>query len=109
MKRCAALLCILVCVLLAACADKSEPEFALSNLVIREMPPGRDVAVAYLTIENFSKQALTFNYVHSPRTQSIEVHQHVHEDGKMLMREVKHYSVAPMARVDFVPRDIDLG
>ena len=98
----------LVC-FLAACEKKSShASFELSNLVIREMPPGRDVAVAYLRLENFSESGLTFNYVHSPRAEAVEVHQHIHEDGKMKMREVKHFTIAPESKVDFVPRGYHL-
>ncbi len=107
MKKTIFLASILAFGLLLGC-EKEEPDFILSNLVIREMPPGRDVGVAYLTLENLSNSALTFNYVHSPRAESIEVHQHIHQDGKMQMREVKHYSVSPNSRVDFVPRGYHL-
>jgi copper(I)-binding protein len=105
----ALLFCVLAGSILSGC-DKAgeEPDFTLSNLVIREMPPGKDVGVAYLTLENHSRNALVFNYIHSPRASSIEVHQHVHEDGKMMMREVKHFSVAPNSRIDFVPRGYHL-
>lgn len=98
---------IFVLSFLSAC-EKSKADFELSNLVIREMPPGRDVAVAYLTLENFSDKALVFNYVHSPRASVVEVHQHAYENGKMLMREANHLSIAPQSRVDFVPRGYHL-
>lgn len=83
------------------CSEKSD--LRIDNLVVREMPPGSEVGVAYLTIENMSSESLILNYVHSPRTDVIEVHQHLYENGLMQMREVKHLTIDPNTRVEFKP------
>ena len=87
--------------LLVACKDKHG--FEISNLIIRETPPGTKRGVAYLSIQNNSDKALVLNYVHSKRTESIEVHRHLYEEGMMKMREVKHLNIDPNQRLDFTP------
>lgn len=79
------------------------PEFEVNNVVIREMAPNKDVGVAYLTIVNNGKENLILNYVHSPRTDTIEVHQHLYENGMMQMRQVKHLNVDPNSALELVP------
>jgi len=103
-----ALSCLLAFVVSLLGCEQASDDFTISNLVIREMPPGKKVAVAYLRLENLSKKNLIFNYLHSPRAESIEVHQHLHKDGVMQMRAVNHFSVSPESRVDFVPRGYHL-
>ncbi len=93
---------ILIPLCLSACADTAPP-LIISDAVIREMAPGRDTGVAYLNIENLSKQTLTLNYVQSERTDTIEVHQHLYEDGVMKMRPLAHLMVAPGEKVVFSP------
>lgn len=86
---------------LLACSKK--PDFEITNLVIREAPPGRSMTAAYLSIENFSDKSLALNYAHSPAMEEIEIHRHLYEDGQMKMREVKHLVVEPHSRLDFKP------
>jgi copper(I)-binding protein len=90
-----------VFILVSGCSQRSD--FDIRKLTIREMPPGRNMAVAYFQIENFSAQPLVFNYVHSPVAESVEVHEHVYEQGKMKMRPVAHLSVAGNSQVNFAP------
>jgi len=82
---------LVLCVGQSACSPKQE--FEIRKLTVREMPPGREVAAAYMQIENFSDEALVFNFVHSPVAESVEVHEHVYEDGKMKMRPVRLLSL----------------
>lgn len=95
------ILVALIFCLLSACSKQAE--FEVVNLVVRETPPGSDTGVAYLSIQNNMKENLVLNYVHSPRTDVIEVHRHLYEDGLMKMREVKHLSIDPSQRLDFTP------
>lgn len=88
---------------LALSSCSKQADFEISNLVIRETPPGASKGVAYLTLVNNMSDALVLNYVHSPRVSAIEVHRHLYEDGMMRMREIKHLTIDPHQRLDFTP------
>lgn len=92
-------------VLLAACEREEEPapSLMISDLVVRETPPGKTVTAAYFRLENSTDQSWVLNYVHSPLSDRIEVHRHIYEEGMMKMREVKHLSVQPKSNLDFKP------
>lgn len=92
---------VLVWVLMSGCSEK--PSIIISQGVIKETPPGRDTGAAYVTIENASKESLVLNYVHSARTDVIEVHQHLYDNGMMKMREVKHLTIDPGTKLEFSP------
>lgn len=100
-KLLAGVMCMMFMTVFTGCAPKAD--FKIEDVVVREMAPGRDVGVAYLSLHNQSKQSLVLNYVHSPRTDRIEVHRHLYEDGLMKMREVKHLAIDPGARLEFAP------
>lgn len=92
--------------MIQACSSEPDPGYDIRRLVVREMPPGgdRDVAVAYLQIENTSNAPLVFNYVHSPIADSVEVHQHIYDEaGRMQMRPVRHLQVDSEKTLNFAP------
>ncbi len=92
---------ILIICLLSAC--DTPRELLINDVVIKEMPPGRDVAVAYLVIENNTDDEQVLNYVHSPVADRIEVHRHIYDQGVMKMREVKYPSVRKNSSLVFKP------
>lgn len=86
------------------CDQRSEKKaLAVSDLVIREMPPTGDMAVAYLRIDNPTNTAHVVNYVHSDVADHIEVHRHIYDNGMMKMREVKHATIAAASSLVFKP------
>lgn len=91
----------LVVLCLFSCSK--QVEFEVTDLVIREAPPGAETGVAYLAIRNNSDKSLVLNYVHTPRTSMVEVHRHLYENGLMKMREVRHLTVDPQSTVEFTP------
>lgn len=91
-------------VLILAVTSCTQPkDVNLVDFVVREMAPGSERGVAYLSIENNSKENLILNYVQSPRIDNIEVHQHLYENGMMKMREVRHLSIDPGQRLSMGP------
>jgi copper(I)-binding protein len=84
-------------------AAVEESSLSITDLVVRETPPGKQVTAAYMRIKNDSDQNWVLNYVHSPLSDRIEVHRHIYEDGLMKMREVKHLSIQPSSSLDFKP------
>lgn len=65
--------------------------------------PGSQVGAIYLVLENHTASPLILNYIHTPLADRVEVHQHLHEDGMMKMREVKHLKIAPKGKQLFEP------
>ena len=100
------IICLCCTLLLSAC--EKPPEFTISNVIIKEMPPGRAMAVAYLRIENFQDTNLVLNYIHTPVAESVAVHRSLYEGGMMKMREVKHLSVNAGNAIVFQPRSFHL-
>lgn len=94
---------VLGCLALIAFACSPQKEYEIRQLTVREMPPGRTVAVAYMQIENHTEQPLVFNYVHSSVAESVEVHEHVYDQGKMKMRPVRHLSIEGNSTLNFAP------
>lgn len=90
-------------VLLMACSEREVIRFTIKNAIVKEMPPGRDMGVAYVTIENQSERDLILNYVHSPIADTVEVHRHIYSDGKMMMREVNHLNIQARSTLTFTP------
>ena len=80
-----------------------QAEIEITDLVIRETPPGAERGVAYLKIHNSGDQTVALNYVHTPRASMVEVHRHLYENGKMKMREVQRLTVDPDSSVEFTP------
>ena len=87
---------------LSACQRESNA-ISIENAVVRATAPGQKVGVAYLSITNNAKKNITLNYVHSSRIATIEIHQHLYEDGMMKMREVPHLDIGPGETVHFKP------
>lgn len=69
-----------------------------SGVVIKEafmkaLPPGQHMAAVYLTIVNGTDETQSVAYMHSPKTEAIEAHRVIYEDGIMRMRPVKHLKI----------------
>lgn len=96
--------------LLAACQgepDKSANTVSGTPLglsvhtpIVREPVAGRDITVAYLTIQNQSSEERVLLGASSPYATRIEIHEHQHKEGRMRM--IKRSSLPIAANSDTV-------
>jgi len=75
---------------------------------VRETIPGQNRGVAYLTLGNASPQECPLLEVTSPAAARVELHQHSHLDGRMQMRRVEAFSLAPGSRQVMRPGGLHL-
>ncbi len=101
---------LLVVLLLTACQqepNKSSEATAGTPLglsaqspIVREPVAGRDITVAYLTIQNQSSEQRVLLGASSPFAKRIEIHEHQHKEGRMRM--IKRSSLPIAASADTV-------
>ncbi len=56
---------------------------------VREVPPGLTTSASFLTIINESEQDISLIKASSDVAKHVELHEHVHDNGMMKMRQVK--------------------
>jgi copper(I)-binding protein len=83
-------------------------EYDAGNLHIehpwsREMPPVAPTLAAYFVIHNKGTSADRLLGVETPIAGKAELHEHVHENGMMKMRQVGGVDIPAGATVDFAP------
>ncbi len=61
---------------------------------VRAMPPGQKVTGAFLSIKNDSDSDRSLLRAESDVAKNVELHEHVHKDGMMQMREVEKINIA---------------
>ena len=70
----------------------------------RPLPPVSANGAAYLVITNHGKEAVTLSGGSTPRANTIELHEHVHQDGLMKMHEIAGgIPIAPGETVSLQP------
>lgn len=61
---------------------------------VRAMPPGQKVTGAFLSLKNDSDSNRSLVRAESDVAKSVELHEHVHKEGMMQMREVEKIDIA---------------
>ncbi len=61
---------------------------------VRAMPPGQKVTGAFLSLKNDSDSDRALVRAESDVAKNVELHEHVHKDGMMQMREVEKIDIA---------------
>lgn len=84
-------------------SEQNGQEVSVKQAFMYVPVPGSQVGAIYLVLDNQTEAPLIVNYIHTPAADRVEVHQHIHEDGMMKMREVKHLNVAPKSKQLFEP------
>lgn len=98
MKR--ATLTVLVCTLLAGCADHGPP-LAISDLAVTAPVPGRGTSAAYFTLTNSGQDAITITRVASQQFGRVEMHETMLENDIARMRRLESLSLEPGQRETF--------
>jgi copper(I)-binding protein len=55
---------------------------------VREVPPGQMISASFMTLKNDSDKEIALIKASSDVAKTVELHEHVHEDGMMKMRQV---------------------
>lgn len=61
---------------------------SVDNPYVREVPPGQMTSASFLTIKNASDKEVALIKATSDVAKNVELHEHVHKDGMMQMRQV---------------------
>lgn len=64
-----------------------------NNNEVRANIPGQKNTAAFAIWHNASGQELTLTSLSSPAAKRVELHQHIHQNGQMQMREVKDFKL----------------
>jgi periplasmic copper chaperone A len=99
------LMTLLMALLLASCSGE---RLEIEDSRVRASIPGRLMTVAYLSLRNNGAETCVLRGVTSDSAGLIEVHQHLHLDGRMAMREVDNFSIDPGEKVTFEPGGLHL-
>ena len=90
--RSAAIILLAVTTLLSACQEQSEATdsggLTVSDASVRLPVAGGDVSSAYLTIRNKGVTDRELLSASSPHAKTIEIHEHIHAEGSMRMRQL---------------------
>ncbi|CCQ11111.1 hypothetical protein PALB_19850 [Pseudoalteromonas luteoviolacea B = ATCC 29581] len=81
----------------------SAAPLAINNAWIREALPGAPATAAYFDLTNHSEQVATLVKATVEGFGRVEMHEHLHENGMMKMRQVATIELAPNSEVKFQP------
>jgi periplasmic copper chaperone A len=70
---------------------------------VRAMPPGQKVTGAFMTLQNNGDSDRALVRAESDAAQSVELHEHLHNEGMMQMREVEKIDIAKGATTELKP------
>ena len=79
---------ILILGALISSAAMAAGDVSVSNCLIQEVIPGKQMTGAFFDIENKGKEA-------DKITSHVELHEMIHKDGKMEMSQIQEYNVTP--------------
>lgn len=76
---------------------------AIESAQVRMVPPGQAVTAAFFTLKNLgsSERVLTAAYCRVAAT--VEIHQHITQDGIMKMRRLSQLQIPGGAEIEFKP------
>ena len=66
---------------------------SVDNPYVRKVPPGQMTSASFLTIKNTNDKEISLIKATSDVAKNVELHEHVHEDGMMKMRQVKEITI----------------
>lgn len=80
-------LILLLSILLSSCVSTSK-EIQIKDPYVREVPPNQTISASFMTIKNNTGSDIALLKVTSNIAKSIELHEHIHNNGLMQMRQV---------------------
>jgi len=88
-------------VLAVACSAPEGPPLTISNALVLEAPPGTQMSVGYMTLDNNSDQPIVIDRVTSPQFARIEMHETVIENDVARMASFPSLVIDPHSSVVF--------
>ena len=79
------------------------PKIIITEAYLNLPPPSHSTTAAYLQITNLDKSPITIKGFDSTKATRVELHEHIHADGMMKMREVDQITLAGMQTEVFKP------
>ena len=79
------------------------PKIIITEAYLNLPPPSHSTTAAYLQITNLDKSPITITGFDSAKATRVELHEHIHVDGMMKMREVDEITLAGMQTEVFKP------
>lgn len=70
---------------------------------VRAIPPGQTISAAFLTLKNNSDKDINLVKATSSIAANVELHEHVHDNGMMKMRQVPKISIAAKSATELKP------
>ena len=67
----------------------TEAELTITDATVRAVPPGTPTSGAFMTISNSSNADRKLLKADSPVAKTVELHNHINDNGVMRMRQVK--------------------
>lgn len=98
---------MLTALLLPACFAQAQ-DYTAGKMVIHDpwsmaLPPNAPAVAAYFTIQNEGDTPDRLLSVETPVAGQAQLHEHVHADGLMKMKQVQSVAIAQQASVKFAP------
>jgi len=70
---------------------------------VREVPPGQMISASFMTLKNDSDKEIALIKASSDVAKTVELHEHVHEDGMMKMRQVPKIIIPAKGTTELKP------
>jgi copper(I)-binding protein len=70
---------------------------------VRAIPPGSTISASFLTLKNTSDKDIALVKAVSDIAENVELHEHVHENGMMKMRQVPRINIAAKSETALKP------
>ena len=87
---------ILILGALISSAAMAAGDVSVSNCLIQEVIPGKQMTGAFFDIENKGKEDVKLTGAAADKiTSHVELHEMIHKDGKMEMSQIQNYDVTP--------------
>lgn len=84
-------------------AISAQHTLTYSDAYFNRPVPGRSVTAAYMTIRNDSDSAQTLVAFSAEHVDNVELHNHIHSDGQMQMRQVEQLTLEAGETVELAP------
>ena len=89
---------------IASCSPSAEQHaIQVSDAYLREVLPGKQVTVAYMTLRNTSARTCNLTGASAAFAERIEIHEHLHTDTGMRMQHRNALAILPGERVELAP------
>jgi len=76
---------------------------SIDNAYVRATPPHTINSAAFMVIHNAMKKDIKLIAASSDTAQRVELHQHIHEDGMMKMRQVEEITIQAEQHIALQP------